>query len=687
MKYVIGTDVGGTHTDCVISDGHGIRVSKVRTSPDATDGVIEAIENIANGYGISLEALLGNCDRFVYGSTTATNIFVTHRVAKIGLLCTKGHRDSLWFRDGYKADRWNMRYGPLWQLLPRYLRRPVEERLNYKGEVLTPLNEADVRQAAQFFKSEGVEAIAISFLWSFLNPSHEQRSKEILREELPETTIVTSYEALPLIREWERTFCTCLSAGILAEVSTHLLRFRERLKELGFKREPLIMQCNGGHATIEIILRAPLALVASGPAAGGLAGVFYGEIDDSKDMMTIDTGGTSCDVCVLPDGKLPITKSTRLQLEPIAIPSVEVHTIGAGGGSIAWIDPGGALRVGPNSAGARPGPTCYGEGGEEPTVTDAYLVLGYLNPDFFLGGRVKLYPELAEKEIQEKIAKPLGLDASGAAADIVEIMNSHMSAAMRLLSVERGIDPRPFTLVVGGGAGPIQATSLAKALGMRRVVVPRQPGGFCALGMVRADLMHNELRTYATSAASADLDKLSMMYKEQEASLVEMLESEGIPRERIELRRFIDARYAGQVYELETDTPMVEKLKSEHLTEIVKRFEDIHERVYHYRMDGFPVEFVGCRVEAIGKVPPIMLAELPFDGSDPSRALKGKRGVCQPGSSEFVDLNIYDGEKLEYGNVIDGAGIIETEGSTVCIWKNERLVVNKYGDFEIEVGL
>ena len=266
MSSVVGIDVGGTHTDCVASDGRNIKVAKVPTSPDPTDGVVQGLELVADAYGLDLRQLLADCARFVYGSTTATNMFVQHRLPKVAHLCTKGHRDSLWFRDGYKPDRWNLRAPPPWQLVPRYLRQPIEQRMNYRGEVLRPLAEEDVRAAGRLFKSEGVDAVGICFLWSFLNPAHERRAQEILREELPGRPILISSEVLPLIREWERAFCTCLSAGILVEVRGHLEGFRRRLQELGLEIEPLIMQCNGGHATIDTLLRSPLSLVASGGA-------------------------------------------------------------------------------------------------------------------------------------------------------------------------------------------------------------------------------------------------------------------------------------------------------------------------------------------------------------------------------------------------------------------------------------
>ena len=687
MAYVAAIDIGGTHTDCVASDGSAVQSAKVPTTEDPTDGVIHGLEMLAGKFDTDLAALLGDCDRFVYGSTTATNIFVQRRLPKTGLLCTQGHRDILWFREGNKPDRWNLRTPPPWSLLDRHLRRPVRERVDQTGDVIVPLEEQDVRDAVGQLRDEGVEAVAIAFLWSFLNPAHERRAQQIAREELGDgVPVLTSVDVLPVIREWERTFCTVLSAGIMVETRAHLESFRARMSQHGLKGEPLVMQCNGGHATIDAILKNPLPLVASGPAGGALAGVYYGELTDSADVMTIDTGGTSFDVCVLPGRSIPITRAKRLDTEPISIPSVDVHTIGAGGGSIAWLDGGGALRVGPQSAGANPGPACYGRGGAEPTLTDAFLHLGYINPDYFLGGRTALQTALADKAIREKIAEPLGLDLTGAAARIVEIMNSRLAGAMRLLSVERGIDPRPYTLLVGGGAGPLQAGTLASRLGISRVIVPRWPGVLCASGLMRADVTHNLVRSFNTTAEAADLARLSAVYGEMERALIRTLEEEGIALEDMTLSRFIDARYSGQVYEIETPVSSAKTLTADDLKAIVAAFEDAHEVLYHYRMEGYPAEFVSCRVEAVGRVDAVTPEELPAGGSDPSAAAKGSRLAYLPEEGRFEPVETYDGERLEPGNCIVGTAIIETEGSTLVVWRDQRLTVNRYGDFEIDIG-
>ena len=659
MAYVAAIDIGGTHTDCVASDGRAVKSAKVPTTEDPTDGVILGLQMLTDKFGTGLAALLGDCDRFVYGSTTATNIFVQRRLPKTGLLCTHGHRDILWFREGNKPDRWNLRTPPPWSLLDRHLRRPIRERIDQAGDVIVPLEEEDVREAARQLRSEGVEAVAIAFLWSFLNPAHERRAQEIAREELGDgVPVVASIDILPVIREWERTFCTVLSAGIMVETRAHLESFRARMSELGLKGEPLVMQCNGGHATIDAILENPLPLVASGPAGGALAGVYYGELTDSTDVMTIDTGGTSFDVCVLPGRSIPITRAKRLENEPIAIPSVDVHTIGAGGGSIAWLDAGGALRVGPQSAGANPGPACYGRGGAEPTLTDAFVHLGYINPDYFLGGRTLLQPALADCAIRERIAEPLGLDLTGAAARIVEIMNSRLAGAMRLLSVERGIDPRPYTLLVGGGAGPLQACTLASRLGIARVIVPRWPGVLCASGLMRADVTHNLVRAFNTTAEAASLDRLSALYEEMERVLTRILREEGIASENMVLRRYIDARYSGQVYEIETPVPSVKSLTRADLDGIAAAFEDAHDALYHYRMEGYPAEFVSCRVEAVGRVEAVTPEELPAAGPDPSAAAKGSRLAYLPDEERFEPVETFDGERLEPGNRIAGTASV-----------------------------
>lgn len=688
MGYVISIDVGGTHTDIVCSDGHGIKVLKVPSIPGRdTEAVLNGLGLAAQTYGVSVEELLVNCERLTYGSTIATNMFLQHKVHKAGLLATKGHRDALYFGDLYKSDVWNMHVPPPWEIVPRCLRLGIEERVNYKGVVLTPLNEGEVRDAARRFRDEKVEAVAICFLWSFLNPAHEQRAREIIKEELPGIPVIISYDVLPVMREWERTFCTALSAAVMPGLELHLTEFQQECIKTGLKRKPLIAQSSGGVATVEAILRKPLNSILSGPAGGAAAGVFYSERSGSKDILTIDMGGTSFDVCFLEDSKIPITKTKKIEEQPFAIPCVDIHTIGAGGGSIAWIDTGGALQVGPESAGAVPGPACYGRGGQEPTVTDAFLLLGYIDPNFFLGGRIRLHPELAEKAVSEKIARRLGMNPHEIAWPIIDLVNHRMANAMRVVSLWRGIDVASCALVVGGGAGPLVAGKLAEEVGIKRIFVPREPGGLCALGTLTSNLKHEAVGVYAFDADKADAESLTKLYEDLERANEELLLAEGIPKEKIKHERLIDARYVSQLYELETPVPRLPKYEPKDIPQIASLFEEMHDKLYHYKLPGALIQFVSCRVESAGEVGKIKLEEMPFAGANAGPALKSKRSIYSPEKGGFVEVPVYDCVKLRYGNVIDGLAVVESEGSTLIVWENQRLTVDNYGDFILDVPL
>jgi N-methylhydantoinase A len=688
MGYVISIDVGGTHTDIVCSDGHGVKALKVPSIPGRdTEAVFNGLALAAQTNGVSVEELLGNCERLIYASTIATNMFLQHKIHKAGLLATKGHRDAIYFGDLYKFDVWNLHVPPPWEIVPRYLRLGIEERVNYRGEVLTPLNESDVRDAARIFGEEKVEAVAICFLWSFLNPVHEQRAREIIKEELPGIPVVISYDVLPMMKEWERTFCTALSAAVIPGLELHLTEFREECIKTGLKREPFIAQASGGVATVGAILRKPLNSILSGPAGGAAAGVFYGERSGAKDVLTIDMGGTSFDVCFLEDCKIPITKTKRIEEQPFAIPCVDIHTIGAGGGSIAWMDTGGALQVGPQSAGAVPGPACYGMGGQEPTVTDAFLLLGYLDPNFFLGGRVGLQPELAEKAFNDKIAKRSGINLYEIAWSVIDLVNHRMANAMRVVSLWRGIDVASCTLVVGGGAGPLVAGKLAEEIGIKRIFVPRESGGLCALGVLTSHLKHEAVGAYAFDSDTADPNELTKLYEDLERENEELLLAEGATQEKIRHERLIDTRYVGQLYELETPVPRLRKYKPKDISQIANLFEEMHDRLYHYKLPGALIQFLSCRVESVGEVEKIKLKEMSFVGDNADPALKSKRRIYSPEKAGFVEAPVYDCAKLGYGNVLDGLAVVESEGSTLIVWENQRLTVDSYGDFILDVLL
>ena len=437
---------------------------------------------------LPLSDFLGRLDLFVHGQTIATNTVIQRNGPKTAVLCTEGFRDVIHFRDGFKPQRYNIQLQPPKDFVPRYLRIPVVERVNYKGDILKALDEESVFEAIKTLKKEKVEAVAVSFLWSVVNASHERRVKEILKAELPEIPVVASSDALPIIREWERTTCTILSAYVLPGISKYMIELEDWLHSNGFKHPLLVMQLNGGTSTVSKLLEKSINAIASGPAAAPMAGLFASKRMDVDNVITVDMGGTSFDVSLVTKGAPSLTRDLKIHENPVGVAAVDVHSIGAGGGSMAWIDPGGALMVGPQSAGAEPGPAAYNQGGTKPTCTDANLVLGYINPDFFLGGRRAVDISLSEKAIKQHIADPLGLTVPEAAHGIFRIINNNMVDAIRVVSVERGIDPRHYSLVSGGGAGNIHAGMLGSTLGMKQVLIPRYSGVFCSFGMIVSDV-------------------------------------------------------------------------------------------------------------------------------------------------------------------------------------------------------
>ena len=495
MSYRIGVDIGGTFTDFTVVDRNGeMTLWKQDTNPAAPTQAIEAgLHAVAGELGKTLQELLSETVLFVHGTTIATNTLIQRNGPKVGLLCTKGFRDVLYLRDGFKPERFNIHMEHPGTFVDRYLRLGVPGRIGPSGVEITPLDEDAVRDAARVFKAEKVDSIAIGFLWSILNPAHEQRAKAILAEELPGLPAICSSDVLPEIREWERTSSAVLSAYVLPGIKDYLSSLEKLLASSGYGRGPLIMQINGGCASVQEIIRRPVNVLASGPAAAPAAAAALVSGQDDKNVITIDMGGTSLDVCLIRDGRAAMSRNVQVEEQPIGVPAVEVRSIGAGGGSIGWIDNGGALRVGPRSAGARPGPAAYGAGGTEPTVTDANVVLGLLEPSAFLGGRRQLDKQKATDAVVRRIGDPLGISAIEAAAGMIRVVNANMVGAIRGVSVERGIDPRGFTLVAGGGAGGLHAVGLARELGMRSVMIPREAGTLCSFGMIVTDVRLDEL--------------------------------------------------------------------------------------------------------------------------------------------------------------------------------------------------
>ena len=686
MKYVVGVDVGGTFTELVCIDAAGnTHVIKSPSTPaNPGIGVVNALEKVGASLGMKLSEFLPNVLRICHGTTVSTNAILTLNGAKVGLLTTKGFRDIVEIRTGIRENRYDYAVPMPEPLAPRHLRRSIEERVKWNGEVHTPLNKQDVRESVRYLKEQGVEAIGICFLWSFKNPVHEKQAAEICREEFPEAYLSLSSSVLPEIREYRRFSTTTINAYVGPALSRYVRYLLQELKNAGYTEELLITQSNAGIMSPEIAIEQAMRTVLSGPACAPAAGVYIGGLYGLEDLITTDMGGTSFDVTLIKGGKPWMTDETEVAgVCRIRLPMVDVWTIGAGGGSLAWLGPGKALHVGPQSAGATPGPACYMKGGTEPTSTDADLVLGYLNPDFYLGGEFDISLELAQKAIKEKIADPLGIDLIEAARSIVKILNSGMVDAISAVSVRRGEDPRRYAMIAAGGAGPVHAAELARALRMRKLIVPRLSSVFCAMGGVISDLRHDFVRTVTLRADDLDFDELNKVYQELEKEASDILYREKITEEDRYFKRSADMRYVGQFHEVEVDVP-AGSLGPEQLAEVVDRFHEKHETLYAYK-DIVETEIINLRLAGFGRVVKPSLKEQPYEGKDAGKYLKGKRDVFFEEANGFVATSIYDGDAMMYGNFVSGPAIIEQKTTTIVVPPDSTIEVGKYGDVIIQV--
>lgn len=686
----LGVDIGGTFTDFTVTSrtGEVHFIWKEETTPDdLSAGVLTGLDAVARHYGMSTVDLLDRADLLVHGTTAATNAVIERNGPSTGLLCTQGFRDVLYFRDGLKPERFNIHLEHPREFVDRYLRIGVRERLDRTGSIVQDLVEDDVREAAAVFRKAGVRSVAVAFLWSMINPEHELRAAQILREELPDCYVVTSYAVMPEIREWERTSATVLSAYILPVIDTYLRKLEGHLSAHGLKRDMLIMQVNGGCAPVAEILRRPVYALHSGPAAAPAAAVWYAQALGADDLITVDMGGTSFDICLITGGRAEMTRNLQVDGQPIGVPAVDVTSIGAGGGSIAWIDAGGALRVGPKSAGAVPGPVCYSAGGTEPTVTDANLVLGFLAPDGFLGGRKTLDLERAQRAINDRIAVPLGLTLQEAASGIVRVVDSNMVGAIRAQSLSRGIDTRKYVLVVGGGAGGAHACGLARQLGIRRVFVPREAGTFCSFGMTVTDVRHDYSRTHHALSSALDFVAVDRVFEQLEVDARARLLEDGFAPEEIELRRFADARYPGQVHDLTIPVPSGTPYTGADSHAIESQFHTEHDRHFAYSRPDLPVELVHWRVSSTGSSglskPDFVAAR----SSQPVGAVIGERSIYFPIVRDTRTTPIYDAEKLTAGDQFVGPAVVQAATTTLVINPGDEVVVLPDGGYGITIAL
>jgi len=693
-SYWIGIDTGGTFTDCVIMDQNGALIySKAPSTPDDLSvGVIHALEFAAQSAGMQLNDILKRTALVAHASTTATNILLTHTGVKVGLLTTQGFEDTILVmrsmgrhaglsEEDIKRIATEQKPKPL---VSGHMIRGIKERIDYKGEVIVRLDCESAEQAIDELLNEGAEAIVVCLLWSPINPIHEKAIKKIINEQYPSIPVTLSSEIAPSVGEYERTSSAVITGYVGPLVVDYHRRLSQRLQERGYKYRPLIMQGYGGSVSLEESMVQPAGTIHSGPAAGVAGSNFLGNLLGFNNIITADVGGTSFDVGLIINGEPTIAREPVINQYSLKIPMVEVSSIGAAGGSVAWIDlDANLLKVGPQSAGADPGPVCYGKGGMEPTVTDCDLALGYLDPDYFLGGRIKLNKENAIKAIRERIADPLGMTVEEAAAGVYSIVGSQMADLIRSLTVKKGLVPSDFVLFAYGGSGPLHAPSFGREA--QATVVPNSGAVHSAMGVLASDFMH-EYNLGSPRAIPVDADWFNGVFESLEKKALGTFQREGFRTEEVSIQRNIDMRYALQLNEVRTPVPPG-RLSDQDLEGVYDTFEELYEKLFGkgsgYRGAGMQV--VNFRVEARAKIAKPTIAKAPTVSADASRAVKMKRDIFLPSCKQYIKANIYDGLKLLPGNNISGPAIIELPLTTVLVDADLAAVVDEYCNFIIKV--
>ncbi|HJP01996.1 MAG TPA: hydantoinase/oxoprolinase family protein [Planctomycetota bacterium] len=681
VRYKLGIDVGGTFTDLFLwsSDGTVATAKTLSTPADPSLGVLDGLRVAAEGEGLAVEELARRVTTIVHGTTVTTNAALTRGGARTGLVTTAGVRDALEMRRGIREEQYDNRYRNVEPLVPRHLRRPVRGRLDYRGAELEPLELDDVRDAARRLGAAGVDAVAVCFMNSFADPAHERAAAALLREELPDAFVSVSSELLPTIRFYNRVSTTVLNAYVGPILERYLKSLTEKLASVAFAGTLLVMQSNGGVALPASVRTKPATTLLSGPAGGPAAALAFAEPHGGDDCILADMGGTSFDATLVRGGAAAMYAESDLDRLRIALPMLAITTIGAGGGSIGWIDEGGLLRMGPRSAGALPGPACYGRGGEQPTCTDASLVLGYLDPSFFAGGELALDVDLAAAAVRQHVAEPLGTDVEAAAAGMYRVINTNMAHGVREITVKRGVDPREFPLVVAGGAGALHACMIALELDLPSLVVPPIASVLCAAGMLQSDLAHDFLRSYVCRFSELDVERAKSLFEEAAALGGEQLASEGIPAERIAHALHLDLRYAKQYHEVSVSVPF-DLLAQGDLERIAGLFHREHDRLYGYELadQGTELELINLRVRSTGETtkPPLPVAEQA--GEDASGARKGVRRAFVPEAGDFVDVQVFDGHALRPGNVLSGPALIERADTTIFVSSSFDARVDAY---------
>ena len=689
MKLV-GVDVGGTFTDVIFADTESGRteIHKVPTTPDdPSDGVSTAISGLCERHNIAPTEI----NHLLHGTTIATNAILQHDGAKTGMITTRNYRDILHIGRHQRPEHYSIMQEVPWQdrvLVRRQHRLTASERIAPPtGQVLTELDEDEVRTAIQELKKADVESIAVCFLFSYLNPVHENRARELIEEEYPECFVTTSSSVSPQFREFERFTTATMNAFIGPKVRDYINHLATRIGDDGIRADLHVMSSNGGVATAKMVSDRPVMTLLSGPAAGVLGGAWTGELSNRTKLITFDMGGTSADIGIVSDGTFAqaSARDTWIAGYPLLVSMIDIHTIGAGGGSIAYADPGGGFRVGPRSAGAIPGPAAYGRGGKQPTVTDANVVLGRLDKDYFLGGEMSLDDSAAQQAITS-LATELGLGVPDTADGILTLVTANMANAIRSRTVQKGIDPREFALIAFGGAGPLHAVDVARELGMSEVIIPPYPGITSAVGLLTTDLKYDTIRTEFQVSGEIDLQRLNSDLEEMERELTDQFLNDGLAESAISFQRSGDLRYVGQGYELRITFSDV-SLDDDSLQEIFNQFHTQHRAEYGHDFPDSAIEIVNARVTGIGQMPKISQPEDINSGTQESALMKS--GGCMfrvDNRLEEFETMFYQREKLPLEHSIAGPAIIIQQDSTTVVPPNNQFVSDTAGNMIISIG-
>lgn len=669
-KYRLGIDAGGTFTDFVLAEQDAeVLLFKVLSTPnDPTQAIKNGLALIAEETGVSAEEIVSNADLCINGTTVGLNALITHNGAKTGLICTRGHEDSIEIRLGHKEDghRYDPDYPPATMLVPRHLRRGVAGRVVSNGTVHTPMDEADVRAACDYFISESVESVAISFVWSVLHPEHENRAAEIVREMMPDVRLTVGSQLYPQVREYTRTSTAIVNAYLAPILQRYVEAVDGYFRELGSKNPVRYFQSNGGLALGKVVTDQSVYAINSGPASAPQAALDVAAPWGDKNIITCDMGGTSFDITLTREGKANVNKNIDFLRYRIGIPMIQVETLGAGGGSIGWIDSMGLIQMGPQSAGAEPGPACYGQGGTLPTTTDANLALGYLNADGLVGGRLPLDVDKSREAIRKNLAEPLGLSLEKAAYGMFTIVNSNMVNAIRRVSVERGYDPRDFVLMGAGGATGAHITALAREMGINKVLISKLASGLCAYGQILSDVKYNYMAPAPIrlddSEAGAQLDGL---FKGLEEKGTQDLSGDGFVEDEITISRGLDMRYVGQVHECTVEIETFD-ISQDKLDKIKQAFHTRHKELYTYDEPHNPVEVVNVESTIVGRVAKPTRKNITV-GKGAEKSLKEHRDMVFSLDGAAQSTPVYDGAGLGAGDTLSGPAVIEEVTTTIVV--------------------